>query len=339
MKRSVGGFTVDTSTRLMRNKFFAWIRISRPLIVFISVFGASVGALNVTIADISVNDGVSLNTMAFTLTLASAALLSAGLMIHNDYTDLESDRVNRPQKPIPSGLISPLTAKWTGMALMGASVLVAFSTTLPTPPSSMGPLAYGGLNLPCGILTLIIVLSGIFYNARGKYTGIWGHVIVAFGVGAIPLWGAWAVRSGTWTDLKMIIPLAAAIFAMEIGREIMVCIGDIHGDQAAGFLTTPVRLGRKLSMYLVLLFYTMFIPLYPIPFLGILDFPKVFGIAYLIGATLFLIILYVTWLNVMRVMRGGNEKKIWHSFELNIRTGTRIGVVLFQILLFVEAFI
>ena len=83
----------------------------------------------------------------------------------------------------------------------------------------------------------------------------------------------------------------------------------------------------------------MFIPLYPIPFLGILDFPKVFGIAYLIGATLFLIILYVTWLNVMRVMRGGNEKKIWHSFELNIRTGTRIGVVLFQILLFVEAFI
>ena len=339
MKRSVGGFRVDSSTRLMRNKLFAWIRIVRPLIIFISVFGASVGALNVTVADITVNDGASLDAGAFTLALTAAALLAAGLMIHNDYTDIESDRVNRPQKPIPSGLISLSTAKWTGIFLMGASVLVAFSTTLPMPSSSHGPLAYGGFNLPCGILTLIIVISGIFYNARGKYTGIWGHVIVAFGVGAIPLWGAWALRPGTFAELRIILPLAVAIFAMEIGREIMVCIGDMHGDRAAGFQTTPVRRGRELSMYLVLMFYTLFIPLYPIPFLGILGFPKVFGIAYLVGATLFLAILYITWFNVRRAVRSGNEKKIWHAFELNIRTGTRIGVVLFQVLLFAEAFI
>ena len=330
---------MDTSTRLMRSRLFAWIRIIRPLIVFISVFGASVGALNVTVADIPINDGVTLDTVAFILALAAAALLAAGLMVHNDYTDLGSDRVNRPQKPIPSGLISPATAKWTGIILMGASVLVAFSTTLPMPASSRGPLAYGGFNLPCGILTLMIVISGIFYNARGKYTGIWGHVIVAFGVGAIPLWGAWALRPGTFAELKIILPLAAAIFAMEIGREIMVCTGDMHGDRAAGFKTTPVRLGRDLSMYLVLMFYTLFIPLYPIPFLGILGFPKVFGITYLVGATLFLIILYITWFNVRCAVRGGNEKKIWNAFELNIRTGTRIGVVLFQVLLFVEVFI
>jgi len=323
----------------MRNKLFAWIRIVRPLIVFISVFGASVGALNVTVADISVNDGISLDAAAFTLALTAAALLAAGLMIHNDYTDLESDRVNRPQKPIPSGLISPLTAKWTGIVLMGASVIIAFSTTLPVPVSSRGPLVYEGFNLPCGILTTIIVISGIFYNARGKYTGIWGHIIVAFGVGAIPLWGAWALRPDTFAELRIILPLAAGIFTMEIGREIMVCIGDMHGDRAAGFQTTPVRQGRKFSMYLVLLFYTMFIPLYPIPFLGILGFPKVFGIVYFVGATLFLAILYITWFNVRRAVREGNEKKIWHAFELNIRTGTRVGVVLFQVLLFVEAFI
>ena len=339
MNRSVGGFTVDTSTSLMRSRLFAWVRIIRPLIVFISVFGASVGALNETVADITVNQGIYLDTGAFALALTAAALLAAGLMIHNDYTDLESDRVNRPQKPIPSGLISPAKAKWTGIVLMGASVLLAFSTTLPLPAQSHGQLIFHGFNLPCGILTSIIVISGIFYNARGKYTGIWGHVIVAFGVGAIPLWGAWALRSGTFSELKILLPLAAAIFSMEIGREIMVCVGDMHGDRAAGFRTTPVRRGRELSMYLVLLFYTMFIPLYPIPFLGILGFPKVFGTTYLVGATLFLLILYITWFNVRRAVKGGNEMQIWHAFELNIRTGTRIGVVLFQILLFVEAFI
>ena len=162
---------------------------------------------------------------------------------------------------------------------------------------------------------------------------------MAFGVGAIPLWGAWAVRPYTWSDLEIMIPLAMAIFFMEIGREIMVCIGDLEGDRAAGFLTTPVRAGREFSMYLVLFFYTLFIPLYPISYFGILGFPRVFGLPYMIGATLFIIILYLTWFNVRRVVRTGNEKRIWHAFELNIRTGTRLGVVLFQVLLFVEAFV
>ena len=339
MRRSIGGFRVDTSGRLMRSRFFSWVRIVRPLIVFISIFGASVGALNVTVADISVNDGVELDVGVFLIALAASGLLAAGLMVHNDYTDLDSDRVNRPQKPIPSGLISPGTAKRTGIALMMLSVLLAFSTTLLAPRGMRGPLTPGGLNLPCGILTAVIVATGIFYNSRGKYRGIWGHMIVAFGVGAIPLWGAWALRPFSWYELKIMLPLALAIFSMEIGREIMVCIGDMHGDRAAGFLTTPVRRGRELSMYIVLVFYTLFIPLYPVSYFGLFGFPRVFGTVYLVGATAFIMILYITWLNVNSTVKKGNEGEILHAFELNIRTGTRVGVVLFQVLLFVEAFV
>lgn len=338
MKRSAGSLSVDDDGGMLPGRVFAWIRIIRPLIVFISIFGASVGALNVTIADIGVNSGSELVPGVFLLSLAGAGLLAAGLMVHNDYTDLKSDRVNRPNKPIPSGRISPRTAKTTGLLLMGSAVVVGFITTLPD-PGSRGPLTPWGLNLPCGVLTTVIVLSGIFYNARGKYHGIWGHVIVAFGVGAIPLWGAWAVRPFNGSDLIIMLPLAAAIFAMEIGREIMVCIGDIHGDTAAGFRTTPVRIGRDMAMLLVLFFYSLFIPLYPISYFGIIGFPRVFSIVYLVGATLFLLILYITWFNVRRVVKKGNEKAIWNSFELNIRTGTRLGVVFFQVLLFVEAFI
>jgi len=339
MKRSVGGFSVDEGSRMMRSRLFAWIRIIRPLIVFISVFGASVGALNVTVADIDVNENFELSAGMFVLTLAGAALLAAGLMVHNDYTDLESDRVNRPQKPIPGGLIAPKTAKWIGIILMGGSVIIGFTTTLAGPGDNSTSLTPLGLNLPCGLLTAVIVIAGIFYNSRGKYHGIWGHVIVAFGVASIPLWGAWALRPYHAYDLKMMLPLALSIFLMEIGREIMVCIGDIHGDRRAGFRTTPVRQGREMSMYLVLLFYTLFIPVYPIPYLGLFGFPRVFGTAYIVGASLFILILYATWFNVWRALGRGGEDRIWHSFELNIRTGTRLGVVLFQVLLFVEAFV
>ena len=92
-------------------------------------------------------------------------------------------------------------------------------------------------------------------------------------------------------------------------------------------------------MYIVLVFYTLFIPLYPISYFGLLGFPRVFGTVYLVGATVFIIILYITWLNVNNTVKKGNEEEIWHAFELNIRTGTRVGVVLFQVLLFVEAFV
>ena len=108
MSRSVGGFSIDSSSVYMTNRVLAWVRICRPLIIIISVFGSSVGALNVTIADITINAGFHLEWDMFLLTMLAAAFLAGGLMVHNDFTDLESDRVNRPQKPIPSGLIKPL---------------------------------------------------------------------------------------------------------------------------------------------------------------------------------------------------------------------------------------
>ena len=310
----------------------AWFRIIRPPIVFIGIFGALVGALNVTIAqDIDVNSGSIL------LTIIGAGLLSAGLMVHNDYTDLESDRVNRPHKPIPRGIITPRTAKYTGIILMVLSIVVAFIINIFESPELTldDPLTPLGLNLPCGLLTAIVVAVGIIYNKEGKYTGIVGHILVAFGVGVIPYWGALAVKP---TDLISMLPLALSIFVMEIGREIMVCAGDIKGDIGAGYKTTPIKMGRLNSMYFVLLFYIGFLPLYPISYFGWFGFPKIFGEIYLAGATIFAIILFLTWADTMRVAKAGDDSRTWQAFERNIRTGTRVGVIFFQFILFIEVF-
>jgi len=306
----------------------AWFRVVRPPIVFISVFGASVGALNLTIAQ-----GVYLDSFAFILSLFSAGLLAAGLMVHNDYTDLASDRVNRPNKPLPMGIIEPKTARITGIILMGLAVVFGFLTSIFLNPSAWyTPL---GINLPCGILTLIVMVVGIYYNKSGKFTGIWGHIMVAFGVGVIPYWGALAVVP---TDFYSMLPLALAVGVMEVGREIMVCAGDIKGDIKAGYKTTPVRVGRKRSMFVVLPFYLGFIPLFPLSYYGLLGFPKVFGELYLWGAIIFEVILLVTWLDTYRVMKKGDDSATWGAFERNIRTGTRVGIIFFQVILFLEAF-
>jgi len=310
------------------NRLEAWIRIIRPPIVFISVFGASVGALNIT-----VGQGLYLDQTSFIFSLLGAGFLAAGLMVHNDYTDLESDRVNRPSKPIPYGVISPETARITGIILMALAVLFGFITTVNMQPD-VSYIPYG-INLPCGFLTLIVMLVGIIYNQAGKYTGIWGHVMVAFGVGVIPYWGALAVKP---TDFYSMLPLAIAIGVMEIGREIMVCAGDIKGDIKAGYKTIPVRLGRIPSMFVVLPFYIGFIFIFPISYFGWCKFLKIFGDLYLWGAIIFELILLFTWLDTYRVVKLGNDRASWRAFERNIRTGTRLGVVFFQVILFLEVF-
>jgi 4-hydroxybenzoate polyprenyltransferase len=137
------------------------------------------------------------------------------------------------------------------------------------------------------------------------------------------------------------LPLAIAIFFQETGREIMVCAGDYIGDLKAGFKTTPIRLGRKRSMQVALLFYLLFIPIFPLSaydWTG-LHLPQVFGWLYLVGGIILAFALIITWLMTYRVVvKTDDEKKIWKAFERYERTGTRVMIIVFQIFILFEVF-
>ncbi len=305
------------------SNFVAWCKIVRPPIVFISCLGVLVGALN---SAVFLN--VHLSLFQILMVLLGSAFLSAGLMIHNDVTDLKSDAVNRPRKPLPSGLINTKIAYATGTILMFLSIFIALIINIKDE---------GSINYECGFLTLVIVVIGIYYNHYGKYHGIFGNIAVALGVGAIPYWGSLGVFP---SYMFLMAPLTVAIFIQEIGREIMVNAGDYNGDRKAGFRTLAVKIGRKRSMYVALAFYIAFIPLYPLPvydWLGI-GIPKLFGPIYLIGGTLFAISLLLTWILTYRVVLQNNEERIWDAFERYERTGTRLMIIVFQLVLLLEVF-
>jgi len=59
------------------------------------------------------------------LLLSSSCLFSAG-MAFNDYFDYETDRRERPKRPIPSGRISRSSALAIGIGLLGAGICFAF---------------------------------------------------------------------------------------------------------------------------------------------------------------------------------------------------------------------
>ncbi len=300
------------------NRAEAWFRIVRPPIMIISVVGASVGALNVTLGA-----GENLPQATYAMTCLFAALLSAGLMVHNDYYDLPSDRVTRPSKPLPSGIIQAETAKWTGFGLMAAAVVVAL----------LGRWwDFGELDVPTALMVALVFLVGLYYNAKGKYTGIWGHVMVAVGVGLIPYVGAMPFQ-----DYVSMAPLALGIGIMEVGREILVCAGDIEGDRAAGFSTLPVRMGRERSLVVALVFYLASVPFFYLYLPEMASYvpglrDDVFGPLYFVGTTVFLVVLFVLWALVWR-------RPVWDSFEAYIRTGSRVAIFSYQLLLLSEAFV
>ncbi len=294
-------------------KLYAWFRIIRPPILFISALGAAVGALN-----------VNLNPDPFTFwvaLIAWAPLVYTGIMIHNDFTDLESDKVNRPDKPVPSGAVSPNTARYSGLGMMFGGTALAFLININK----------GEINYSAGLVALSLTIVGIVYNHWGKGWGIWGNVFVAYGVAIIPFYGAVAMEP--ITGIIKMAPLTLAIFVMEIGREIIVCAEDVEGDIKAGFRTFPVRIGQKKSMYVAVLFYIGYAVLYPAPFifrLGILP-SLYYDPVYIFGATAFALILFVTWYLTLREM---TERAFWNY----IRTGTRVGVIFFQFILLASAY-
>ena len=292
-------------------------------ILFLCTFGAVVGALN---SAVFLDYDVSL--FQIIMLILAPAFLSVGTMVHNDVTDLKSDKVNRPYKPIPAGVIREKTAYITGLTLIFASIVVSLFINI---------IDTGEINWNCAFLTAFLVAVSIYYNYYGKFHGIFGHMAVAVGVGAIPYWGSIAIFPN---EAFLMLPIAVALFFLEIGREIMVCVGDYQGDLKAGFKTTPVRRGRKRAMHFALLYYLAFIPLFPLPAYDWTGYgvPQIFGSLYLIGGSLLAITLILTWLLSYIELLKGDEEKIWKAFERYERTGTRVMIIVFQIFILLEVF-
>lgn len=299
-----------------------WALIVRPPIVVISVVGASVGFLNATPLQ-----GAPFPWVGYLVNAAAAALLAAGLMVHNDYYDLASDKVNRPHKVLAQGRIRAKTARDVGFALMALGVLAAFAGH---PRDSFA----ASVNWNAGVIALTVLTDGLLYNTIGKKHGIGGHIEVAYGVALIPVFGA----AGAGYPL-FVLPLALGLFVMEVGREIMVACGDIEGDRKAGWVTLPVKVGMRKALLVALVLYIVSLPLFLIPYWpsesDLLLYikpgwhPSLLYAASSLGFVGGLIALWVP------CYRDPN----FASFERYIRTGSRVLVLLFQVALLAEAFV
>ena len=159
------------------------------------------------------------------LLLVIVTLITAAGNVINDYFDADIDRINRPDRPIPSGTVSLMAARGFAVILFLTGIAVA----LFTPPLC---LALAAAN------AVILVL----YAARLKSLPLAGNVTVAYLAASIFLFGG--AFAGPDALVRM-IPLAVITFLATMAREILKDAEDVEGDAAGGADTLPIRLGIR----------------------------------------------------------------------------------------------
>jgi geranylgeranylglycerol-phosphate geranylgeranyltransferase len=166
----------------------------------------------------------------------TAFLLLAGTMVFNDIQDVQVDRVNRPDRPIPSGRVTIRQAY---------ALSIVFSTL-----ALISSLVLGVLTFLTALMALVLMA---YYNTRGKKTGLLGNAVVSFNVALPFFFGGVAVNS--LRPLLFIFFLLA--FLANTAREVAKGIADVEGDSSKGIMTIAVTQGPKRAAELAAAFFVV----------------------------------------------------------------------------------
>ena len=173
--------------------------------------------------------------------------LTASSMVVNDIVDLEIDRINEPQRPLPSGALSRGQAILFGVTLALIGIAAAYL---------LSPYLL--------IIAAASLLVSLAYNLRGKKLGLPGNLMVGFTI-AVPFLFGGVVVSGT-VDFTVATFFLLAFLAT-VGREITKGIADVVGDKVKGVRTIAITKGTKVGAISAALFYLTAVAISPVPFL------------------------------------------------------------------------
>jgi len=221
-----------------------------------------------------------------------ATLAEMGAFALNDYFDVEVDtKNNRTDRPIVRGDISKNEALWLAIATSLFGILAMYFT------GSAGAV----------IVTIILVLFGVLYNAKLKEYGIWGNLYISFTMAAPFLFGSLLFARGA----IVLLIIAAIAFLVGLGREIMKGIMDMEGDALRNVRTVARTWGPDRAKCLALALYGAGVLLSPAPlFVNDQKFhmSPVYGVSAFISVAILLYVCY-TLLKSHDVRTVGRARK------------------------------
>jgi geranylgeranylglycerol-phosphate geranylgeranyltransferase len=239
--------------------------------------------------------------------LALASTIAGGFVI-NDYFDLESDAIVRPERPIPSKLLSPAEVAQFTVVLF----LVALGVAL-----AINPLAFG-------IVAFNTVFLILYPSVVKKYSGFLSNIILGLVEGiTVPVFAEVVLFQRV-----SIVSLSFVGFASGVaGANVLQDVLSVEGDMKMGLQTLATKQGSRTAIKvgaLLFLFYAI-----------ALAIPYVVGVvtaAYLIPAALLACIIFYGTLSLF-------IRPDVRNMEEKMRTYTIALLVLYPIALIVGTFL
>ncbi len=241
----------------------AVLRIIRPINCAMIGFAVIVGEF--------VSKPPAIPALQALLGFSTGFFICAYSMVVNDLYDVEVDRVNRPDRPIPIGQVSVAGASRLSMALLLAGMACSVL--------SLSPAAVA--------IALLYALLSWLYSARAKKAGLAGNLIVASSL-AIPFIYGGVVSFGNIFS-SLLLMMAFTSFFAGVGREIVKAMADTEGDAKRGVASVARSRGLKVAgfagaVFFLLAVFTSWIPL----ILGLAN--EVYSIGVLVPDAVFLLL-------------------------------------------------
>lgn len=187
------------------------------------------------------------HTAVILASIAAALVCGAGNTL-NDYLDIEADKLNHPERPLPKGALPPYIAVLTTIIFNVIAIILGFF-----------------INLPVLLIIIVAIILLFLYNFKLKKMPLFGNLIVSILSGGIFLVGG-LTETGSLGPLPG--PIVPAIFAFlfHLGRELVKDIADFEGDIKANYRTlAAIWPHRQVMALIAFLFISLiFLTLVPI---------------------------------------------------------------------------
>jgi len=284
-------------------KFKDAIEITRPINCLMGAISVIIGLLN-TRLDVSCEKLV-INIILGVLTYI---LIAASGMVINDIYDIEIDKINRPERPIPRGSITLKQAKLLYILYLCCGIFLCILNTI-----------IFNLSVLNFILASFFGFIGWVYAKWGKKSGFFGNLAVgiSFSIGLV---------YGALLNSILIPPYIwfffITAFSLLMAREIIKGCEDIEGDKKQGVKTLAIKIGIKNSRNIALIFSLIAITFFVLPLLTNILNPWLFVIFMILGL---IEVTYTVVLMFTSKLERGDLKKI----SLYLKIGMFIGLIAF----------
>ncbi len=190
-------------------RLIGFLRLTRPANIVTAISDILAGAAIAGYAG-------GLNELPSVLLLVVATIgLYGGGVVFNDVFDATLDRVERPERPIPSGLISEKEGMFLGLSLLTLGVAAAFIINA----------------FPSGIIALATAIAALIYDKWGKHHNFLGPLNMGICRGLNLLLGMSLVPAVIYQYGHLaIVPI------LYIASITMISRGEVHGGKSKTIL-------------------------------------------------------------------------------------------------------